>query len=325
VKKLHRLKRVYADVVRGVSLTKVNSVPLYVKHPNSVEAAVLEYKYEDFFQEAIDGGLQTAEEREKYLLEIGVWTESKNMEILKWKEFLKSMQVTKTKVLLKQDIESINNQIKEGETTLLGLEVEKQEKLGYIAEAYAAQKFNDYIVLQSFFTDAHGKEKYFTDEVFDEMNDEELGIFNRAYSETMINYREEMLKKLAIQGFFQNYVSLCEKDISKFYGKPIVDLTNYQMNLFSLGVYYQNALKEYGGQATEEMLEDPDAFVEKVVQKQNVDKVLSKDGTKGPSAQSVVGMTKEDRERVGITNDQMMSMSKFVGKSFEDIALEFNS
>ncbi len=318
VKKNSHLKSIYAEIIRGASPTRIGPNFLYIRHPSTVESAELEYKYEEFLKEAINSGIETSEEKEKYLISVGLWSNEKNLEILKWKEFLKSMAITKSKLLLKADIDGLNTQIQEGELQLLGLEMEKREILGLTAENYASQKFNDVTVLNSFFIDSGLKTLFF--QKHEEIDSSEINLYLENYSEVIHKFREENIKRLAIQPFFQNTYYLSENDIYKYYGKPIIDLTIYQISLFNLAGYYKEALKAHGGEITDEILDNPDSFVEKVVQKKNIDQVL--ENAKDGSASSIVGMTAEDRKRAGITKGETIGLSKFVGKTFEQIAAE---
>lgn len=318
-KNLSKLKKIYSEIVRGFSLVKMEETPCYLKHPSTIESAEQEYLHEEFLQEALNSGIPTEEEREKYLISVGLWSEQENNEIITWKEFIKTATITKSKLMLKRDIDEMAKQLHDAEITLLSLEMQKKDRIGFTAEYFANSRFNSHLILDSFFYDKAFKEKVFADSDVDETKVYDV---LKLYTDTLASFREENLKKIAIQPFFMNCFYLCNDDVWKYYGKPIIDLTIFQISLYSIGSHYKKVLADYQGQPTEEELENPDLLVEKHQQKKNIDQTL---GPESEKAQSIVGMTKEDRKRAGITDAETIKIGKYVGKSFEEIARDYIS
>jgi hypothetical protein len=57
-------------------------------------------------------------------------------------------------------------------------------------------------------------------------------------------FTEGWIKMIATMPSFLNSFFLCDDDPSIFYGKPVIDLTIYQTDLFSKGKYFKSILSE---------------------------------------------------------------------------------
>jgi hypothetical protein len=105
------------------------------------------------------------------------------------------------------------------------------------------------------FKDSELKEPYLTQEEFDDLSFQELGELVKIYNESIQAFTEENIKKIAVNSFFLNAFLMCDNDPVKFYGKNVLDLTVYQMTLFSRGKYYKSILTE-GSEPPSEYYED---------------------------------------------------------------------
>ena len=102
--------------------------------------------------------------------------------------------------------------------------------------------------------------------------------------------------------FFCNYFYLCDDNPQIFYGKPVVDLTFYQAEMFTYGRYFKNLAQESKGSPPEEIRNDPDKLIEFYEVRRNADEILDKASQKTGEkmgASSLVGATKEDLEALG--------------------------
>ena len=112
--------------------------------------------------------------------------------------------------------------------------------------------------------------------------------------------------------FFCNYYYLCDDNPHIFYGKPVVDLTFYQAEMFAFGRYFKNLAQDAKVQPPDEIRNDPDKLIEFYEAKKNADAVMDKAneraGDKG-GATSLVGATKEDLEALGYQQGQGTTVS----------------
>ena len=51
------------------------------------------------------------------------------------------------------------------------------------------------------------------------------------YSKNNEKFKAEVLKKIALADFFTNIFYLCEDNVFNFYGKPVIILTFYQIEI----------------------------------------------------------------------------------------------
>ena len=124
------------------------------------------------------------------------------------------------------------------------IEKSKNELMGTTAEEYAQRKNNEKIIYASLYKDLECKEPYFKEEEFDGLHQEELGECIKLYNKNMENFTETWVKKVGVLPSFLNSFFLCNDDPRIFYGKPVVELTIYQTDLFSKAKYYKSILSE---------------------------------------------------------------------------------
>ena len=88
-----------------------------------------------------------------------------------------------------------------------------------------------------------------------------------------------------------------------FFGVPVVDLTYHQVELFGYARHFKHMMTELKSKPPEEYYDDPDKLIEYVEAGKNADKMIekSKKNEKEHSAMSVVGATKQDLERMGLS------------------------
>ena len=122
-------------------------------------------------------------------------------------------------------------------------------------ESYCDKIINELYVYKALFKDSELKEPYLTEEEFDNLSFQELGELVKIYNGTIQAFTEENIKKIGVNSFFLNAFLMCDNDPVKFYGKNVLDLTVYQMSLFSRGKYYKSILTE-GSEPPSEYYDD---------------------------------------------------------------------
>ena len=124
------------------------------------------------------------------------------------------------------------------------------------------------------------------------------------YNKSTDKFLSDNLKKISLSGFFTNLFYLCEDNAHVFFGKPLVELTFYQIELFGYGRYYKNLLQNAENPVPEGIKGDPDKIVEWFDSAKSAKETLEKSKNAGVdgSATSLVGATKQDLERLGLDN-----------------------
>ena len=130
--------------------------------------------------------------------------------------------------------------------------------------------------------------------------EELIGVYNKSTKK----FQSGSLKRISVSGFFTNLFYLCDDDPFVFFGKAVVGLTFYQIELFGYGRYYKNLIQNSENQPPEEISKDPEKLVEWFESSKSARETLDKSKIEGQegSATSLVGASKEDLKRLGLDN-----------------------
>ncbi len=307
----NKLKSFISEIIRGFSIINSGFGTVYVKHLTLLESSASDAVYEDFLNRAVNNKILKIDEREKAIVEDGSWTEKQNREISELKNYIENLKTTKKQLFREKEIDAINKTVKENEDKLEKLLLEKNELIGLTAESYAAKRLNEFYVYHSTYKDSQLTKKFFTQEEFDESDDKDISGLVNAYNESMRTFITINFKKAALSGYFFNIYNLSNDDPFIFFGKPIVDLSFYQIELYSYGKYFKSLLSNAKGQPPAEVMDDPDKLVEWCDSVNNTDRLLNQNGDNGDvSYKSVVGLSQKDRKRLGMEQTQGIDLAK---------------
>lgn len=288
-----KLKLLYSDLLRGYCTLFYKGQSIKIKHLTHFDIADFDLKYNEFFEKARQEGVQTVSEREQYLIEEGSWSVEKNKQIKDNHLFMISMKETKAKLFREAEIEKINQTIQEIENKIKVLEEERSSLLQFTAETFAGKKITEYQIFKSFtLNDA----PFFSQDEFDNLTDQELAFIVGLYNEKFTYFNERNFKRIALSNFFLNSFYLCKDNPFIFYGKPIVQLTMFQVEIFGHGVYFKHILTNGQNRPPASVMDDPD----KLVDWHNSSQSIKEQIDKGKKPEDLVGLTNKDRERLGI-------------------------
>ncbi len=315
------LKITFGSIIDGFSFISDSKFgPFYIKHLTTIDTCSIDKKYKEYYSEAINKKLITEKEQLDYLYKEKLWTKEEDTEIKDNRQFLDGLKLTKTKLFLKNDLDELDRQIKETEIKLFNLITKKNELMGLTAEGYTDKKLSEFYIFFSLYKNINDKIKLFEWDNFDDLDYEEMTYLTQTYNETIIRFGEKNIKRIALCPFFLNIFFLSDNDPYKFYGLPILKLTNYQLELFSQGAHYKNILSEHKNIEISEYLEDPDKLDEYINRAKAVNETLQKSsGKKG--TKYIAGATGEDMERLGIINESP-DLERLVGKDFNTMVQE---
>lgn len=297
------LKVIFSEILRGFSLYESEKFGrIKVKHFNNFDSAELDIKNKYFYEKAVEQGLPTRKEKIDYLIEEDIWTEEKNKQIIRLKGLVAGLKKSKSKVFLEAHINSINEQLEEAQLELSEIEIKKEEMIGFCAENYAQRRINEHYMRNALLKE---DDSYlFEIDEFEELSENILIELISIYNESSKRYDSKTLKKISLSPFFTNLFYLCENNAHVFFGKPLVQLSFYQIELFGYGRYYKSLMESAESQIPEDIKEDPDKLVEWHDSNKNAKEVLekSKSSENEGSATSLVGATKQDLKRLGLDN-----------------------
>ena len=316
----------FIDILKGYSLSYYKSNKLYFKHNTSFDSGEIDHLKQEFIEKAKRNGLPTEDQKEEYLILEGIWSKENNEKIKKLKSDISTLRQTKSKLFKSDDINEFNRQIDQKKLELITLAVERKDLLGFTVEDYANKKINEYYMFNSLFRDKDLKDRYFSEQEFDELENKEISEVLEIYNNINQNFIENNLKKIALSSYYLSLFNLCDENAYNLYGKPIIYLTFYQMEVFGYARYFKNALSEAKHKPSDEYYEDPDKLIEWLESSKNVEEVLSKNEnnqkkTEGAIATSIVGAKKEDLAKIG-KDENGISLHKEAQKKGGTLSME---
>jgi len=297
------LKVTFSEVLRGFStIVSPSFGEIRIKHFNNFDSAELDIKNKDFYDKAVNEGLTTREERVDYLLKENIWTQEKNKEILNTKTAIAGIEKTKGKIFLQFHIDQANEELQKQKLKLFKLEVEKEELIGFTAEAYASRRINEHYMFNAIL--GADNEKLFSEQEFEDIEADKMTELIGVYNKNTNKFNSNTLKLVSVSGFYSNLFHLCNNDAYVFYGKPLVELTFYQIELFGYGRYHKSLIENSEHKPPEEITQNPQKLVEWFESGKNIKEVLDKSENAGKqgSATSLVGASKQDLKRLGLDN-----------------------
>jgi hypothetical protein len=287
----------FNEIIKGYSKRKFRGSPIFIKHLGISEKAFFDFRFQEFYEYAISSGILSEEEALKRAVEDGFWSEKEEEEIDVLKDYIDRLILTKKNFVRKLEIETISKQIDEERQKLAKKISQRKEILGKTAEEYASNRSNDYIIYESLFKDEDLKERIFKETEFEEMTYEDLVEYILFFNEYMDDFKEYNLQKIALLDFFQPYYLVLDQPV-QFWGKPMVQLTDFQVRVNIYGKIFKSIF-ETTENIPDEIKKDPDKlfeYTDKTKAKKNLEsKQKNKDKASG---EAVFGATKEEMQEM---------------------------
>ncbi len=298
-----QLKRIYNDIIRGYSVVRVPKIgTLFVKHLTQIDYIELDDVYFSLLTEAAENKILTYKEKVQYLINEGLWTKEKEKEILDNKYFLDGLKMSMSKVALSRQLQELKNEAEKVEKKIGRLELEKSRLIGYTAESYASSALNDNIIKITAYRDKQLQAPFYTDDQFDDLSDDTIRLIWESFNQLFQKFKTPELQRVALSPFFLNFFYMSENNPHIFYGKPIVALSFYQLELFAHGMYFKNVLSEINPKPPDDVMNNPEKLIEYFNLNKNSREILDKQSNNSNAGVGLVGATKEDYERLGISS-----------------------
>ena len=256
-------RQAYKDILVGYSLLKFKEEEVYIKHFKECDIGDIEELARIIEEKAKKLGLTPEQEYLKYLNEEGHWVEEDEDRYLNAKQAVDDTEAHLKKIVIPDQITEFEKILLKKKQELQKVYEERNQLVGITLERYVDKKSNENYILYALYKDRELKELMYTPEEFEEMEQSELSSLIEAYNNKMVMYREDNIKRIAVNSFFLNPFFISDGDPYKFFGKPVLDMTVYQMNLYSRGKYYKSIIQE-GKTPPEHYYNEPDG-IEKLV------------------------------------------------------------
>lgn len=294
------------DIINGYSIyNHGNYGEIFIKHNSHIDNSKLERKFQYFFNIAKQKGIPTYKEKEKFIIENGLWTNKHESELKQYTEFLKTLKESSSKDYIFSRRKIIKQQVAESENKLNSLLLKKNHFIGNTAESNARNQCFYFQIENSFYRDELLSNKL----IKNNLDEAEFQEFTNIYLEynNKVNYK--LIKRVALLPNFSNLFYLCNDNAYYLYGKPVIQLTNYQIDLFIYAKSFKNLMSQYGERFPKNMTE-PDDIMEWFEINQNAAKAGVLDNDSEGGVTSIMGANKEDLRMLGVDDSQIVDIGK---------------
>jgi len=274
-----------------------SEIKCFAKHFALQDQIHLDDKYEEFFNKAKDSGIPTKKEALQRMYDSGLWTEEDEKWVASQKEFLKNLEETKSKLNIEKQIKTVQNSIDQVEGKLREKEAKRQKHIGTTCEAYANVQMNSYTMIYALYEDSKCEKPLFSKDDQDYLSHEDIALIVQSYNEGMKVLDITAIKDLSVSPFFTSYFSLIEEAPAEFFGRPVHELSFYQLNLLSYARVLRSIIKNTA--PPKQYHRDPDKLLEWAEKGEKARKLMEK-GNDSEKAFSMVGAKKEDYDNMGV-------------------------
>jgi len=317
------LRRVFLHVSKGYSIGSYEGKKVYIKHTTALDQDVLDDLKQKRIKYLEDKGIPSEKERMQQLNEEGVWTSKDEESIAQLESFLKNLVGTKNTLLLPSQVGAMETKIKQTESEIFSKKQDRAALLTDTKEAYADRYISDETLYFAFYKDLQLTTPFFEREVFDDIERVDMYGLVQVYNECFKDLSILNIKKCALSNMFTSYYQLCEQEPYRLFDRKPLELSYYQLNLLSYGRVFKSILKNIPD-IPDEIRDDAEKlleFAETGHEKQEKIKELQGKGKNLGSkktAQSIVGATKEDLDKMGYNQENVitpMEMMRRAGKT----------
>ena len=230
--KLEDCRKVYRDIVAGYSFVK--EPRCYLKHLRDIDLGAVDNKSDLILDEVKSNNIKCEKDVLIALDKRGIWTKKDEEGYFDLLNSIKDLEGQKKKVKSREQAEQLIEIINQRKEELQKIENERNGHLSISAEYFQKKRAQSELIKISFYKDEDLKEPLFNSDEFNDLEYGQLVPFFAAFAELAETVSESNLKKISVMPFLLNAFSLSGDDPTKFYGKSVVDLTLYQIELFAL-------------------------------------------------------------------------------------------
>jgi hypothetical protein len=308
---------IVGEIFDGYTDIKYNNQTVYLKHFSIRDQRYIHKFYIKYKNIAESKGIPSEKEMLDSLIEDGIWTEEDEIRISHLTQEIDGLKQSQKATILPSKKQSIQKSINSKSQELLFLTNKKYELIGKTSESYASQRSNEEFIRYLIYQDPECKTHLFSDEEFAAISEEELSYFVKCNNEIAQRLNEKNIQSVVLRDFFNMYMSQTE-NVSAFYGKPIIQLSVYQLKLAIYSRVFFNIF-QYHEDVPERIKQDPEAILNFIELKKNNSKSQYSKDDSGASA--VFGATKEDLEYLD-PNAKKLSLSSEIEKRGGSMSME---
>ena len=230
---IYQVKHTYLEIVRGFSFSLEHD--LYIKHFTELDKIEIIQKRQEILDRTRLRGVKTDRDALDYLISENLWSQEKEEEIARLEVTIEDNTRQTNNMVVPAQKKVVLSLIEKDKEALRKMRDERSSLTGLTAEKYADEKYINNYLYFSFYKDKNFVDKFFTEEEFSNLEEDQIGDYFEIYSKALSRFCEENFKKIAASPFFLNSVSFAYEDPKLFLDKSVLDYTNYQLEIFSMG------------------------------------------------------------------------------------------
>ncbi len=237
-------RRIYKDILNGYSTIEFEEKELYIKHFSDLDFGYIQEFKEEKRREAKQKGLLSEKEKIDILIENESWSREEEETLIDLKEEIKTLRITRSKLHLEKQIDAVTNQINDLQVKLKPLSKERYELVGLTVEKFGEDKINEEYLRSSLFTDKEFKVPAFSRDQYFDLDQFRLKLLLILNNNKLSELSKDNIDRVAAMPFFLNAVMLSKDNPQVFFGKSIIDLSNYQSELYTQGVRFCSVINK---------------------------------------------------------------------------------
>lgn len=301
---------IVGEIFDGYTDINYKNKTVYIKHFSIRDQRYIHRFYNKYKSIAESKGIPSEKEMLDSLREDGLWGDDDDRKIIDLEQEIEGLQNSKRASFLPSQKKHIQETIESKHRELYFFINKKAELVGRTSERYGSQRSNEEFIRYLIYKDSRCLEHFFTDEEFADLSEEDVSFFVKENDAVSQRLNENNIQHTVLRDFFNMYMSQTE-DVSSFYGKPIIELSVYQLKLAIYARVFFNMF-QYHEDIPERMKKDPAAIFDFVERKKNSNSKTHVNTDTGASA--VFGATKEDLEIID-PNARAISLSDEINKN----------
>lgn len=285
---------IVGEIFDGYTEITYRSCPVYIKHFSIRDQRYIHRFYNKYKAIAEGKGIPCEEEMLSSLRQDGIWTDGDDQKIYSLEQEIEGLKSSQRTALLPSHKTSLQKTITEKQTELIICLNKKREVVGQTSETYGSQRSNEEFIRYLIYKDPLCKTHLFSDEEFAELTESEISFFIMENEKISRRLQEKHIQETVLRDFFNMYLSQAE-NVSQFYGKPIIELTAYQLKLALYARVFFNIF-QYHEDVPERIKKDPEAIFNFVDTKKGSSKMQQKIRDSDNVSSAIFNATKEDLE-----------------------------
>ena len=308
---------VISEILHGVSIRKTSFGLVYFKHISQIDQREILSKSSIIRSDAKEKGLLFEKEALGDLIDQDMWSDEQEQEIQKISKEIESIKNVIGQLNLPSKRKKAEKHLIKLEKKLNEINLEKQNLLGLTIEKFVSNKLQRLTIEKVLFYDKNLKESVY-ENLYANDRSKEIEVFE-IQKQFFDKFSDKKISVAALSNYFSLYMPYCEDPFGVF-GKPLKDLTSYQLKLISMGRYYLSIFKNCSKKIPENIAKDPDLLIS-FYESSREDK-KSTNASSGSGGSTHFGATKSDIETIKKEDESVVDLSDEIKKEGGHLNME---